>query len=130
MKLHHFGFLTNNMQDCIKQHLLLSYEKYEKYVDDVRLINIQFLKQRNGNILLEIVEPLNEKSIAFSLLKKYNNNLYHSCYEVDDLQSSIKHLCDNSFILIDQPKPAIAFNNRDVCFLMSKNTSIIELLQK
>lgn len=129
MKLHHFGFLTDNIKNSIKQYELLGYKATESYFDELRMINIVFMKQVNNTVSIELVEPADNKSIVNKLLDKYRNNLYHSCYEVEDLDTQIKNLCENYFILIDPPKEAIAFQNRKVAFLMSKHTGIIELLE-
>ena len=129
MKLHHFGFLTNNTSECIKKYKILGFEHGDSFIDTLRGIKITFLSHNSTNVLFEIIEPMNEKSVVTSLMKKFQGNLYHSGYEVDDIKLYINELKSKKFIVIDQPKPAIAFENRNVAFLMSKNTGIIELIE-
>ena len=129
MKLHHYGFLTDDMAKCIAAYELLGYRKISSYFDEIRMIDIVFLQNGNDSALLELVSPTSETSVVFKMLNKHRNSLYHSCYEVKNLDSEIEKLCDKAFLLIDSAKPAIAFENRKVAFLFSQFTGIIELLE-
>ena len=55
---------------------------------------------------------------------------YHICYEVPDIEKTIDILKKRRFILTDGLKPAVAFDNRRVAFLLNRNTGLIELLEK
>ena len=55
---------------------------------------------------------------------------YHTCYEVVDIEVEIKKLKKNGYIQVSKTVPAIAFENRLVCFLYNKNIGLIELLNK
>ena len=109
MKLHHYGFLTDDMSKCIAAYELLGYRKISSYFDEIRMIDIVFLQNGNDSALLELVSPKSENSVVFKMLNKHRNSLYHSCYEVENLDAAIEKLCDKAFLLIDAPKPAIAF---------------------
>lgn len=128
-KLHHFGFLTKNIAEAIKKHEILGFRKKSSFDDKSRGILITFMQHPSTKVLLEIISPNSDHSVVENLIPKFENNLYHTCYEVEDMNDYIKYLSTNGFILIDNPKPAIAFNNRKVAFLMSKFTGIIEILE-
>lgn len=55
--------------------------------------------------------------------------LYHTCWEVENLESAIQSFCENGATLISEPKEAILFDNRRVAFLIS-DLGIVELLEE
>jgi hypothetical protein len=102
--------------------------RYEVY-DELRKVNLSFLKHPTNEAMIEIVQPISEGSEAHGLLQKYNNNFYHLCFEVDGLHEEISRLSSDGFVLVSKPMPAVAFENRLVAFLASSGTGIIELLE-
>lgn len=130
INLHHYGFLTDDSKKAIKNYKFLGYEINQSFLDNLRGVKITFLKHSSTDVLLEIIEPFDNNSDVSNIMKKYKNNLYHSCFEVTNIKECITKLEKAGFITIDLPKPAIAFNNRKVAFLLSKYTGIIELLER
>jgi methylmalonyl-CoA/ethylmalonyl-CoA epimerase len=84
----------------------------------------------NNKQFLEIICPASDDSIVRNLTKKFNNKIYHICYEVDNIEQAIKDLEEKGFVLIDPPRPAIFFDNRRVAFLSSIYCGIVELIEK
>ena len=80
--------------------------------------------------MVELVEPINDRSPVNEILKKNGNIPYHFCYEVDGLTEAILEMKKSGFIKIINPVPAKAFNNRLICFLYNKDVGLIELLEK
>ena len=82
------------------------------------------LFETSNGINIELVQGL---AVENFLKKKIT--LYHSCYEVDDIYEKIDvFLKAGAFIIVD-PVPAILFEQRLVCFLMTP-LGIVELLNK
>ena len=79
---------------------------------------------------VELVAPVNQESPIWNTLNKNGTNPYHFCYEVDNIVQEVDKLKKMKFILISKIVPAVAFNNRLVCFLYSKESGLIELLNK
>ncbi|MCO4314536.1 VOC family protein [Pectobacterium versatile] len=130
MKLHHFGFLSKKLNETVDTFTLLGHKIISDIIrDDIRGVDIVFLTS-DTNELIEIVSPYTENSIVKNLIKKSNNNLYHIAYSVDDIDEKILNLQHEGFILIDPPKPAIAFNGKKVAFLISSNVGMIELVEE
>ena len=129
MKVHHFGYLTISIEKSVKEFSLLGYATFDKlYFDDVRGINIQFIRSISGE-LIELIEPASETSIVKGLISTNNNKIYHICYYTTDIEQKIDHLQKQGFILISPPQPAIALNNSNVAFLLSKYAGMIELYE-
>lgn len=130
MELHHYGFATSNIADCLEAYKALGYEATTNIIEDkIQNVRLLFLK-RPGEALIELVEPIDERSPVSAILKKSGPTLYHICYEVEDIAQSISELRAKKYLVVVKPVPAIAFNNRLISFLYHKHTGLIELLEK
>ena len=66
----------------------------------------------------------------FPLLKRFKNSPYHFCYEVEDLDASVKELSDKGYTVIQEPEIAPCIDDRKVVFLNNISMGIIELVQQ
>lgn len=129
MKIHHFGYLTTSIKDSVNEFSLLGYVTYDRlYIDEIRGIKIQFIRSKSGE-LIELIESATDGSIVKGLLSSSKNKIYHICYYTNDIDESIDNLKEKGFMLISPPQPAIALNNNNVAFLLSKHAGIIELYE-
>lgn len=129
MKVHHFGYITEDCQGGIQTFSLLGFEVEGDVVfDRERNILIQFLK--NECIRIELVEPADEDSPFYPLLRKYKNSFYHVCYEVEDIQTEMNRLRGCGFVQTTKIIPAPAIGGRKVVFLLNPRIGLIELLEK
>ena len=125
MKLHHLGIATKNIKKT---------ELFVKKTHDLKNsigpiwdknlnANLQFLEINNG-VSIELVEG----PIVRSFVKK-NINLYHFCYEVEDINLKVNQFINKGGFMIVKPTPALLFENRLVTFI-STPIGIIEFLSK
>lgn len=128
MKIHHVGFLAVNGKETVKGFLEQGavLEQKESY-DSFRKINITFILM--GEYRIEIIEPADENSPFYPLLKKYKNSPYHFCYEVNELEPEMERLQKNGCFVLDNPMEAPCIDNRKVAFLMSPNMGVLELVE-
>jgi len=69
-----------------------------------------------GNTLVELIEPLGDKSpIARFVEKNPKGGVHHVCYEVDDLDQLLKQLADAGINPLGPPK--IGAHGNPVVFL-------------
>ena len=129
MKIHHVGYLAKSIDKTRKKFLELGYEieRPVKY-DEIRQINIEFLI--NGDYRVELIQPMSEESPMFPLLKRFKNSPYHFCYEVEDLDASVKELADKGYTVIQEPEIAPCIDDKKVVFLNNISMGIIELVQQ
>ena len=80
-----------------------------------------------GCLKYELVSPLNNGSPVDNYLRK-NIRMYHTCYEVLDLNNKIEDFINKGALLVVPPTPAIALNNSKIAFITGKN-DLIELLE-
>jgi methylmalonyl-CoA/ethylmalonyl-CoA epimerase len=130
MKLHHYGFATKSIEKSLQAFKLLGYEVVSgKIYDPLQGVEILFIKN-GADHLIELVAPAQIENPVSKILSKSGCSLYHICYEVEDLEVAITQLKNNKYLVVLKPTPAIAFNNRYICFLYHSQLGLIELLQK
>lgn len=131
MNFHHIGVAVKNIQEGIKCYNDLGYTLQNDTIfqDDIQRVLICFMHQE-GHPLIELIAPNSENSPVTKVLQKNGACPYHTCYEVDDLEAAILELRSKKYVPLAKPVPAIAFNNRHICFLLHKEIGLIELLQK
>lgn len=83
----------------------------------------------NGNYRVELIEPLDNTSPFYGLLKKYKNTPYHICYQTKQLDRVIERLRKEGYIILQAPLIAPAIENQLVAFMLHPNMGIIELLE-
>lgn len=128
LTVHHIGYLVKKIEKAIQTFQSLGYEiEQDTTYDDIRKVNICFLIKDGYRV--ELVSPVSEDSVVSGLMKKYKNCPYHICYETSDFDADYAALTAGGFIAIDSLTPAPAMGGREVVFLNSAVTGIIELLK-
>lgn len=124
MKFHHVGIACDDMDET--ERFVRSTHKVnsatERIYDPVQDATVCILNVEDG---LNI-ELISGKQVEGILKKKMT--LYHTCFETDDMQAAIKKLEEAGAFMLSEPKPALLFNNRHVCFLYTP-IGIVELLE-
>ena len=126
---HHIGIATPTLSDTALYYVNAGYKMSEKIYDPFQNVNICFLS-KEAMPVIELLEPLDEKSPVTQIIEKSGVSPYHVCYEVDDILSSIVKLKKMKYILLFTPIEAIALENRKICFLFNKHVGLIELVEK
>lgn len=130
MELHHIAYAVNSIEAAEEGFAALGYSRASGVVDDVeRKVTIMFLEDEKGS-LIELVAPLTADSPVSALLKKNGNTttIYHLCFVVDSVEDGVKELQKNGFVRISGVGPAPAIDGRDVVFMFSRKTGLIELV--
>ncbi|QHI72076.1 VOC family protein [Aminipila terrae] len=128
MKIHHVGYLVKDINKALKEFGKIGFILIQEICyDSFRDIEICFVE--NSGYILELVSPKSEESIAWNLLKKYGNAPYHICYIVENLEETVSNLKDQGYVLVAEPKEAIALRSKKVAFLIGRNMGLIELVE-
>ena len=130
MRLHHVAYTTDNLdQKTSELTKLLGFKANGPPVfDPVQKVRIQFMQTADGS-LLELMEPSGEKSPIRGHLKK-GGGLYHLCFEVDDLDATLQQLRDSGeAIVVCEPVPAPAIQDRRVAFVVTSGRDLVEFLE-
>ena len=130
MRLHHVAYVTKSVdQKATRLAALLGFRlSGPAIVDPAQGVRIQFMDMGAGE-LLELLEPYGDKSPVQRHLDK-GGGLYHLCFEVEDLEGTLQRLSDTGeAIVVRDPVPAPAIDNRRVAFVMTTDRDLIEFVE-
>lgn len=124
MKFHHIGIACENIEEVIVfLESTFNIVKKSKIIwHEIQAVDACLLTSSDG----ANIELVSGKNIDSFVKKK--QFLYHSCWEVDDIDASINSFVNNNSVLILEPTPSLLFNNRKVAFLYT-SIGILELLE-
>jgi methylmalonyl-CoA/ethylmalonyl-CoA epimerase len=127
---HHVGIAVRNLSTAIPIYKnLFKYELISGPFDDpIQKVSVCFMNRGVGDPKLELVAPLGTESPIHRILKR-GGGTYHICYLVPDINAAISHLVQQNSVLISGPVPAVAFEMREIAWLMTEADLLVELLQ-
>ncbi|MHA2024704.1 MAG: VOC family protein [Candidatus Thorarchaeota archaeon] len=132
MKLSHIGILVENIEQGIKNHeALFGYKQLGPIVDDqTQKVRVVLMGASDADpVKIELISPLTEDSPVSNLLGK-RQSLYHLCYEVPDIEEAKREARANGAVIISNPVEAPLFDNRKICFLLTRDRYVIELIEE
>lgn len=133
MRIDHIGYATKSIKKKLKYFTnVLGYKILtSKIVEPAHGVSVQFFALRNNSYpLLELVEPLNNRSKISNFLKKNGEGIHHIAYEVDNIKKKIEYLKKKNFIVLSEIVPGAGHNNTPTIWMYSYNGDLIELVQK
>ncbi len=97
------------------------------YHDPLQKVRVQFFVQAGG-FRIELVEPAAEDSPVNRYLD-VPGGMYHTCYEVDDLDATMAEWRSERAFPVTKPMPAVAFGGRRIVFLLTPDRHLVELVE-
>ena len=130
-KLHHVGYATKLIGPVAEQYRLrFGYEICSDVIHDpFETALVQFLRLPGDLVYLELFAPDGPESKLVSAARR-GGNLNHLCYTVGQLEETISSLEKNGMRLISEPKIAMAFARRRICWLIGDDGVRIELIER
>ena len=127
MKLHHIGFVVENIEQSVEIFELIGLKKSGEKVEDLNQNNfLQMMEDSNGN-RIELIEPIDENSTV----NKYNKGLHHLAFTTNNEEELLKTIKANRLgKIFTKDIPAPLFNNKNVSFGYLKNDLLIEIVSK
>jgi methylmalonyl-CoA epimerase len=130
MKIHHVGIAVKSLDEASGRFGdLLGLEKAERY--DLPEFGVSALFMPVGDSNLEFLEPLGDASTVGKFIEKRGEGVHHICFEVDDIEASLRDFAAQGARLIDE-KPRPGAGGHLVAFVHPKTTHgvLVELKQK
>lgn len=129
MKVDHIGCAVKDIERAMKKFEVLGFEFGEIIDDEKRNVMLSFGK--SGTSVIELVSPRNKdkQSSVDEYIKSHHQGVYHICYQSEHFDKDMDECIKSGFKVIEQPKPAIAFDGRMVVFLYSLDLGLIEIVQ-
>ena len=129
-KIEHIGIAVKNLKDANKLFAsLLGEPHYKTETVKSEGVNTSFFKV--GDNKIELLEATKKDSPIAKFIDKRGEGIHHIAFDVDDINSEIKRLKKEGFIVLnDTPKKGA--DNKLVAFLHPKSTHsvLIELCQE
>jgi len=130
MKFDHLGVVVPTLNEG-RAHLSAALQVAEwsrEFADPLNGVFVQFGRDRLA-MCYELVAPLGSNSPVALALRKREAILNHVAYRVDLLEPQVNRLRDLYFHPLGTPKPAVAYEGRNILFLMSPLNFIVELIE-
>ncbi len=130
LKFHHLGLAVSNEDQALVLLQGNGYKIGDKIFDPEQKVYLRFCTAETSPAI-ELIIRGPEPGPLEPILKRYNELIYHTCYEVDDLQQTITSMENANLrvLPIAERKPAILFNNKYVSFYKVMGFGMIELLE-
>jgi len=130
MKIHHVGIAVRSLDEAATRFgSLLGLERGRRYDLPEWQVSALFLPVGESN--LELLEPHGEESSVGKFLARRGEGLHHICFEVDDIEVSLRELERQGAQLIDR-KPRQGAGGHLVAFVHPKSSHgvLVELKQR
>jgi methylmalonyl-CoA/ethylmalonyl-CoA epimerase len=130
MKIHHLGIAVRSLDEAAARfQSLLGLPTGKRYDLPEWQVSVLFLAV--GDSHLELLEPHTAESNVGKFLARRGEGLHHVCFEVEDIEASLRDFADQGAELIDQ-RPRPGAGGHLVAFVHPKSTHgvLVELKQK
>ena len=128
MKIHHIGYLVKNIEKAALEFEKAGYKaEGECIYDPIRDIDILFMI--NSGYRIELVSPKSCQSVVSETIKKMGNTPYHICYCCGCIEQEQQRLRKEGYLPVGKIEPAVAIEGNKVCFMLSRQIGLIELVE-
>ena len=131
MKLHHFGVLVQDIESASRDYTEdCGYEVRSAIIHDpLQAAFVRFLALPSENTYLELVAPDGPGSFLQNTLKDAPG-LNHLCFSTAAIEEQLRHLSSQGAMILREPVPAVAFRGLRIAWLMNRQYTLIELVER
>lgn len=132
LAFHHLGLAVRQDAEALRMLSALGYSAGERIFDPQQNVYVR-LCTSPAHPAVEIVQPGEAgKSPVDSIISKYNELVYHTCYETPDLAKTLESIEKAGLrcMVLSERKPAVLFGGRHVSFYRIPGWGIVELLER
>jgi catechol 2,3-dioxygenase-like lactoylglutathione lyase family enzyme len=131
LRLHHFGIVVADIAKAIVPYVTqCGYELRTDVIHDpTQTAYVQFLRRPGETVLLELVAPDGPSSKLAAALER-GGGFHHVCHSTPDIDDACRVLRSGGFFLIAAPVPAVAFDGRRIAWLLGRDRSLVELVER
>jgi methylmalonyl-CoA/ethylmalonyl-CoA epimerase len=129
---HHVGFVVPSIDTAAHSFAESIGADWDGVIvhDPNQTVRVTFFhSKRAGDPLMELIEPVGEKSPVFSLAKR-GGGLHHVCYLVDSLEKQLEECRAQRSVVVRPPLPAAAFGGRRIAWIYTRHKLLIEYLER
>jgi methylmalonyl-CoA/ethylmalonyl-CoA epimerase len=131
MRLHHLGFVVADIAIAMPGFLRSLGATWDSqiFTDPNQKVKVAFLTIRQGDALVELVEPDGNDSPVLRFLNEKGGGLHHACYEVGSVEQELSDFRSRGSLIAKRPKPAVAFQGRRIAWVLTPERFLVELLE-
>lgn len=127
LNFHHTGVACRNLDTEMAAWAILGYQlEGDVFEDPIQRVRGCFLVGAGPR--LELLMPLDDESPVMPWLAK-GVKFYHQAFETADIRRAIDGLKARRGKVVVPPTPAVAFQGREIAFMLFPNMMLIELIQ-
>jgi methylmalonyl-CoA/ethylmalonyl-CoA epimerase len=124
---HHVGLACRDLaRECAGLEVLGYRSSQAEFTDRGQGVVGMFLDGPGPR--LELLAPLPDSRVLDPWLSG-RAKMYHLAYEVPDLRPAISRALEADARQVSAPTPAVAFDEREICFVMLRTLLLVELIQ-
>lgn len=130
MRIHHLGIAVRDLDEAAERFGgLLGLSRGKRYDLPEWQVSALFLPVGDSN--LELLAPHGEESTVGKFLARRGEGLHHVCFEVEDLEATLRDFAEQGARLIDE-KPRPGAGGHLVAFVHPRSAHgvLVELKQK
>jgi methylmalonyl-CoA/ethylmalonyl-CoA epimerase len=131
LSLHHIGYAVKTIEPAAGRYVeRYGYEVCTPVIHDpLQSALVQFLRLPGDATYLEFVAPDRPDSPLAGAVKR-GGKLHHLCFAANHLEQTISDLEDEGMLLVSEPKTAVAFAGRRICWLVDDMQLLVELVER
>jgi methylmalonyl-CoA/ethylmalonyl-CoA epimerase len=130
-RLHHVGFAVTSISATAPSFIESFGADWDGTVihDPIQRARVTFFSTNEGDPLVELVEPNDERSPLATFIEKKGGGLHHLCYEVPDVAAELTRIRAAGGLVVSDPVPATAFQGRRIAWAYTKDRVLLEYLE-
>jgi methylmalonyl-CoA/ethylmalonyl-CoA epimerase len=130
VRLHHIGIVVQSIAAAAPGFAQSLQAVWDRRIihDPLQAARVSFLSVGDGQPMIELVEAAGEDSPVTRAAMR-GGGLHHLCYEVPDLARQLETCRRSGDVLVRSPQPAIAFENRRICWVFTRERLLLEYLE-
>ena len=129
LRFHHLGLALRAEEQALGFLRGMGYEAGERVYDPEQDVHLRLCTAAAAPAV-ETITPGEGEGPLTPILKRYDQLVYHTCYEVDDVAESLARIGEAGLrvLPVGESKPAVLFGGRHVSFHRVVGFGLIELL--
>jgi methylmalonyl-CoA/ethylmalonyl-CoA epimerase len=131
-RFHHTGYVVASIAEVIESFCIAIGGSgwSETWHDPIQRVRVAFIySSQPGDPSVELVEPAGPGSPVEKFLE-HGGGLHHVCYEVGDMEETMRIAPSRGLTVIRRPQPAVAFGGRRIAWVITRERLLIEYLEK
>jgi len=129
LKVEHIGIAVKELTTSIPLYeKLLNSQCYKTEIVASEQVNTAFFQK--GETKIELLESITPDGVIAKYIEKKGEGVHHIAFEVADIETEMKRLQNEGFVLLTE-KPKQGADNKLICFLHPKSTQgvLVEICQ-